>query len=44
MQKVITDFGVFPMNTIGQEINPDFHDVISQVPHDTTAIQAEAEK
>ena len=43
MQKVITDFGVSPMNCVGQEVNPDLHDVISQIPHTTTMIQAEVE-
>ncbi len=31
------------MNTIGQEVNPDLHEVISQIPHTTTTIQAEIE-
>ncbi|MEI6711302.1 MAG: nucleotide exchange factor GrpE [bacterium] len=44
MQKVISDFGIQPMNSIGQEVNPDLHDVISQVPHQLTTIQAEVEK
>jgi len=44
MQKVIADFGVTPMNPLGQEVNPDFHDVISQIPHKLTTIQAEVEK
>lgn len=44
MQKVIADFGVTPMNPLGQEVNPDFHDVISQIPHESTTIQAEVEK
>ena len=44
MQKVVSDFGVTPMTTIGQEINPDLHDVISQIPHSSTTIQAEVEK
>jgi molecular chaperone GrpE len=43
MQKVITDFGVSPMNCVGHEVNPDLHDVISQIPHTTTMIQAEVE-
>ena len=43
MQKVISDFGITRMNAIGQEVNPDFHDVISQIPHTTTTIQAEVE-
>ncbi len=44
MQKVVSDFGITPMSTIGQEINPDLHDVISQIPHSSTTIQAEVEK
>lgn len=44
MQKVVSDFGIVPMNPIGQEVNPDFHDVISQIPHESTTIQAEVEK
>lgn len=43
MQKVLTDLGALRMNCVGQEVNPDFHDVISQIPHQTTAIQAEVE-
>lgn len=43
MQKTVTDFGVSRMNTIGQEVNPDLHEVISQIPHETTTIRAEIE-
>lgn len=43
MQKILTDLGVQRMNCVGQEINPDLHDVISQIPHTTTTIQAEVE-
>jgi molecular chaperone GrpE len=43
MQKVLTDFGVSRMSCVGQEVNPDFHDVISQIPHISTAIQTEVE-
>lgn len=43
MQKILTDLGVQRMNCVGQEINPDLHDVISQIPHATTTIQAEVE-
>jgi molecular chaperone GrpE (heat shock protein) len=31
------------MNCTGQEVNPDFHDVISQIPNQATTIQAEVE-
>lgn len=44
MQKIITDFGISRMECIGAEVNPDLHDVISQIPHESTAIQAEVEK
>lgn len=44
MQKVITDFGVMPMNSVGQEVDPDLHDVISQVPRHETTVQVEVEK
>ncbi len=44
MQKVVSDFGITPMNASGQEVNPDFHEVISQIPHEFTTIQAEVEK
>lgn len=44
MQKVIADFGITPMDSVGQEVNPDLHDVISQVPHPDTTIQVEVEK
>lgn len=43
MQKVLTDLGAIKMNCVGQEVNPDLHEVISQIPHTTTAIQAEVE-
>jgi len=43
MQKVVTDFGISRMNSIGNEVNPDLHDVISQIPHATTTIQTEVE-
>jgi molecular chaperone GrpE len=43
MQKVLTEFGVNRMNCVGQEINPDLHDVISQIPHASTTIQTEVE-
>ena len=43
MQKVVTDMGITRMNAVGQEVNPDLHEVISQIPHATTAIQAEVE-
>lgn len=44
MQKVVSDFGITPMNPIWEEVNPDLHDVISQMPHQLTTIQAEVEK
>lgn len=44
MQKIISDFGISRMDCIGAEVNPDLHDVISQIPHETTMIQAEVEK
>lgn len=43
MQKTVTDFGISRMNPIGQEVNPDLHEVISQIPHTNTTIQAEIE-
>lgn len=43
MQKVITDMGVTRMDCISQEVNPDLHEVISQVPNADTSIQAEVE-
>lgn len=43
MQKVLSDMWIAKMNTVGQEINPDYHDVISQIPSKTTNIQAEVE-
>lgn len=43
MQKTLTDFDVTRMDTIGKEVDPDLHDVISQIPHTTTNIQAEIE-
>lgn len=44
MQKIVSDFGVLPMDVIGHEVDPDLHDVISQIPHQDTTIQAEIEK
>jgi molecular chaperone GrpE (heat shock protein) len=44
MQKVVSDFGILPMNPVWEEVDPDFHDVISQIPHELTTIQAEIEK
>ncbi len=44
MQKVINDFGISRMDCIDAEVNPDLHDVISQIPHENTTIQAEVEK
>lgn len=44
MEKVIADFGITPMNAVGQEVNPDLHEVISQIPHELTTIQTEVEK
>ncbi len=44
MQKVVSDFGILPMNPVGQELDPDFHEVISQIPHSLTTIQTEVEK
>ena len=44
MQKIISDFGISRMECINTEVNPDFHDVISQVPHEHTTIQTEVEK
>ncbi len=43
MQKVLSDFDITRMQAVGQEINPDFHDVISQIPAKDTNIQAEVE-
>jgi molecular chaperone GrpE len=43
MQKTITDFGISRMNSVGQEVNPDLHEVISQVPNADTTIQTEVE-
>lgn len=43
MQKTVTDFGISRMESVGQEVNPDLHDVISQIPHATTTIQTEVE-
>jgi len=43
MQKTVTDFGISRMNSIGQEVNRDLHEVISQIPHADTMIQAEVE-
>ena len=44
MQKIVSDFGISRMECINAEVNPDFHDVISQIPHENTTIQAEVEK
>lgn len=44
MQKIMSDFGILRMDCVGAETNPDLHDVISQIPHETTTIQAEVEK
>lgn len=44
MQKTLSDLEVIPMVSIGQEVNPDFHDVISQIPYVDTTIQNEIEK
>jgi molecular chaperone GrpE len=43
MQKTVSDFGISRMNTLGQEIDPNLHEVISQIPHTSTTIQAEIE-
>lgn len=43
MQKTVSDFGISRMNALGQEVNPDLHEVISQIPHSSTTIQAEVE-
>lgn len=43
MQKVLVELGMTKMDTLGKEINPDLHDVISQVPHANTSIQTEVE-
>lgn len=43
MQKIVSDYGISPMNAIGQEVNPDLHEVISQIPHADTTIQAQVE-
>ena len=43
MQKTVSDYGISRMNAVGQEVNPDLHEVISQIPHAGTAIQAEVE-
>lgn len=44
MQKVIADFWIVSMETLGKEIDPDLHEVVSQIPHTTTTIQADIEK
>lgn len=44
MQKVVSDFGISRMDCINMEVNPDLHDVISQIPHEKNTIQAEVEK
>jgi molecular chaperone GrpE len=43
MQKTIADFGISIMNSVDEEVNPDLHEVISQIPHATTTIQTEVE-
>lgn len=43
MQKTVSDYGISRMDTIGQEVNPDLHEVISQMPHTESTIQAEIE-
>ncbi len=43
MQKTVAEFGVSRMNSVWSEVNPDLHDVISQIPHATTMIQTEVE-
>lgn len=43
MQKTVADFGISRMDSVGQEVNPDLHEVISQVPHTSTTIQTEVE-
>lgn len=43
MQKTVAEFGISRMNPIGQEINPELHEVISQIPNADTTIQAEVE-
>lgn len=43
MQKTVSDYGISPMNAVGQEVNPDLHEVISQIPHADTTIQAQVE-
>lgn len=43
MQKTVSDYGISRMDAIGQEVNPDLHEVISQIPHSQTTIQAEVE-
>ncbi len=43
MQKTVTDFDISRMNSVGQEVDPDLHEVISQVPHQSTNIQADIE-
>jgi molecular chaperone GrpE len=43
MQKTVAEFGVSRMNSVWSEVNPDLHDVISQIPHATTTIQTEVE-
>ncbi len=43
MQKTVSDYGISPMNAVGQEVNPDLHEVISQIPHTDATIQAQVE-
>lgn len=44
MEKTIADLGVTPMDAVGTEVNPDLHEVISQVPDPATTILTEVEK
>ena len=44
LAKVFTDLGAVPMKAVGSEVNPDLHEVISQVPSAQTTIIAEVEK
>lgn len=43
MQKVLIELGMTKIDTLGREVNPDLHDVISQTPHVNTTIQTEVE-
>lgn len=44
MQKIVADFWITRMECINTEVDPDLHDVISQIPHENTTIQTEVEK